>query len=121
MRSSSEAKASCCALCCRFVEEVPTEKREQCDPVCDQQPPMNHRYFKMDAVPISDTAIRPDTARYAYREVSKNYDLKIKDLIPDTPSDTSRYSVRYFWANNTSFERASGAHQRRPIQVELII
>jgi len=65
--------------------------------------------------------IRPDTARYAYREVSKNYDLKIKDLIPDTPSDTSRYSVRYFWANNTSFERASGAHQRRPIQVELII
>ena len=32
----------------------------------------------------------------------------------------SRYSVRYFWANNTSFERASGAHQRRLIQVELI-
>ena len=85
------------------------------------QKAMNHRYFKMGAVPVSDTARYADTPRYAYREVSRNYDLKIKDLIPDTPSDTSRYSVRYFWANNTSFERASGAHQRRPIQVELII
>ena len=60
---------------------------------------MNHRYFKMGAVPYPirpDTPIHPDTARYAYREVSKNYDLKIKNLISDIPFDTSRYFVRYF-------------------------
>jgi len=44
----------------------------------------------MAVVPISDMAIRLDTARYAYREVLEIYDLKIKDLIPDTPSDTFR-------------------------------
>ena len=68
-----------------------------------------------------DTAIRPDMARYAYREVSGNYDLKIKDLIPDTPFDTSWYFVRYFWANNTSFERAQKAHQLRPIQTLFLL
>ena len=42
----------------------------------------------MGAVPVSDTARYGDRPRYAYREVSKKYDLKIKNLISDTPSDT---------------------------------
>jgi len=53
---------------------------------------MNHRYFKMGAVPISDTARYADTPRYGPIRVSGS----IEKLWFKNKRFNSRYSVRYF-------------------------